>query len=430
MTSCDKRPDPAMIDDDRQKPDSAIYLAEDAPADGTPNWADQLIPVEFKTGKGSAIQDPFIDVPGGVEPAIADHRTKNRGQIISYAECLFAVQQRLAAFMLLVIGRRARFIRWDRSGSIVTTIFDYYLNWRFFVDVLWRVAHCSKLLLGFDPTAHRLSPDDPLYALMTELAAPHAGDIDHRERFLSPHEVPKQPFVFKYVRDAFRQSLVEKWPRYCVEVPHGKERRRFLICKPHFRAKGLAGRGTRGYVAVDCETKRFVWLKDAWRAHYVLVDCEGDILQRLKDAKVPRVPTLVCHGDIDDQVTLTPQWWEEKNQNPYPTPLPSHYVPPSADANPGSSSSASNKRKFTDDDDGQPTNDVPPPEGLVDSQLLFREDCPLRRHKHYRLVEDEIGLPLQEFKTGRQLIQIARDCVLGTHSGTSLPYTIVLTLSI
>ncbi|RPD59339.1 hypothetical protein L226DRAFT_617315 [Lentinus tigrinus ALCF2SS1-7] len=416
MTSCEKRPDPVMIDDDRQKPDSAIYLAEDAPADGTPCWANQLIPVEFKTGKGTAIQDPFMDVPGGVQPAIADHRTRNRAQIISYAECLFAVQQRLAVFMLLVIGRRARFIRWDRSGSIVTTIFDYYLHWRFFVDVLWRIAHCSAVLLGLDPTARRLSPNDPLYALMTEFAAPHEGDVDHKERFLSPHEVSNQPFVFKYVRDAFRQSLVENWPRYCVEVPNGEERRRFLICKPHFRAKGLAGRGTRGYVALDCETKRFVWLKDAWRAHYVLVDREGDILQRLKAAKVPRVPNLVCHGDIDDQVTLTPQWWEEKNQNqnqnqnqnPYPTPLPSHY--PAADAHAGSSSSASNKRKFTDDE--QHTGDVPPPEGLADSQLPFRDDCPLRRHKHYRLVEEEIALPLNEFGSGKQLIQIVRDCVL------------------
>ncbi|KAI0716100.1 hypothetical protein C8T65DRAFT_124383 [Cerioporus squamosus] len=328
MTFCGNRPDPAMIDDDRQKPDSAIYLAEDAPAadDGAPHWADQLIPVEFKTGKGSALQDPFDDVAGRVQPASADLRTKNRGQIISYAEFLFAVQHRVAVFMLLVIGRQARFIRWDRSGSIVTTAFDYYLNWRFFVDVLWRIAHCSKPALGLDPTARLLTPDDPLYELMSELAVARDSDVDHRERILSLHDAPKQPFVFSYVREAFRQSLESNWPRYCVEVPDGNRRRKFLICKPRFRAKGLAGRGTRGYVAVDCETERFVWLKDAWRAHYILVDREGDILQRLKDAKVPRVPTLVCHGDIDDQVTLTPQWWEEKNPNPTPNPL-SHPVP-------------------------------------------------------------------------------------------------------
>ena len=423
MTFRGERPDLEVIDEDQKTGKCAIYLTEDALEGGSPCWADQLIPLEFKTGEDSALHDPFVDVTGGVQPGIADHRMQNWRQIIAYLECIFAVQQRLAVFMLFIIGRRARFVRWDRSGSIVTTMFDYYLDWQFFVHVLWRVSHCSKLTLGFDPTAHRLSTNDPLYALMTELATPHEGDIDHRERFLAPHEVPKQPFVFKYVRDAFRQSLANNWPRYCVEVPHGTERRKFLICKPHFRAKGLAGRGTRGYVAIDCDTKRFVWLKDAWRAHYVLVDREGDIIQQLKDAKVPRVPTLICHGDIDDQVTLTPQWWEDKNQikNPYPTPLPSNWVPrPVPGTSTAPTSSASNKRKFTDDEQHD-AGDGPPPEDLVDSQLAFREDCPLRRHKHYRLVEEEVGLSLREFQGGKQLIQVVRDCVLGKSRRTLWP---------
>ncbi|RDX51432.1 hypothetical protein OH76DRAFT_1401290 [Lentinus brumalis] len=420
MTFCGNRPDPAMIDNDRQKVDSAIYLAGDAPADGAPHWADQLIPVEFKSAKGGALQDPFTDALGRVQPATQSIlRTKNRGQIISYAEFLFAVQHRLAVFMLLVIGRRARFIRWDRSGSIVTTAFDYYVSWKFFVDLLGRIARSSPFALGLDPTARRLSPNDPLYMMMDEYGAVCEGDVDHRERFLAPHEVPKQPFVFAYVREAFQQSLDSNWPRYCVEVPDGDKRRKFLICKPRFRARGLAGRGTRGYVALDCDTKRFVWLKDAWRAHYVLVHCEGDILQQLKEAKVPRVPTLLCHGDIDDQATLTPDWWEEQNPtpNPYPTPFPSHFHAPSpAEVLAGPSSSASNKRKAPDDE--HDTSAVPPPEGVASSQPPFREDSPLRRHKHYRLVEEEVALPLDEFQSGKQLIQVVRDCVLAHYHAT------------
>ncbi|RDX51422.1 hypothetical protein OH76DRAFT_289018 [Lentinus brumalis] len=422
MTFCGNRPDPAMIDDDGQKVDSAIYLAGDAPADGAPHWADQLIPVEFKSAKakGGALQDPFMDELGRVQPATQSIlRTKNRGQIISYAEFLFAVQHRLAVFMLLVIGRRARFIRWDRSGSIVTTAFDYYVSWKCFVDLLRRIARSSPTALGLDPTARRLSPNDPLYRMMDDYGEVCEGDVDHRERFLAPHEVPKQPFVFAYVREAFQQSLDSNWPRYCVEVPDGDKRRKFLICKPRFRARGLAGRGTRGYVALDCDTKRFVWLKDAWRAHYVLVDCEGDILQQLKEAKVPRVPTLVCHGDIDDQETLTPDWWEEQNPtpNPYPTPFPSHFHAPSpAEVLAGPSSSASNKRKAPDDE--HDTASVPPPEGVASSQPPFREDSPLRRHKHYRLVEEEVALPLNEFQSGKQLIQVVRDCVLAHHRAT------------
>ncbi|TFK81232.1 hypothetical protein K466DRAFT_604669, partial [Polyporus arcularius HHB13444] len=147
----------------------------------------------------------------------------------------------------------------------------------------------------------------------------------------------------------------------------------------------------------------------------------GDILQQLKEAKVPRVPTLVCHGDIDDQETLTPDWWEEQNPtptpNPYPTPFPSHFHAPSpAEVLAGPSSSASNKRKAPDD--GHDTASVPPPEGVASSQPPFREDSPLRRHKHYRLVEEEVALPLNEFQSGKQLIKIVRDCVIAHYHAT------------
>ncbi|KAI0716112.1 hypothetical protein C8T65DRAFT_572319 [Cerioporus squamosus] len=423
MTCCGQRPDPTIIDDDRHETGTAIYLAEDAPAvDDAPQWADQLIPVVFKPGKGVALQDPFIDVEGGAQPAGAlDYHTQIRGLLNSYAECLFAVQQRLAVFILLVIGRTARFIRSDRSGSISTITIDYHLDWQLFVEILWRIGHCSKAVLGLDPTARRLSPTDPLYALMTEHAAPHEDDVDHQERLLSPHEYPKQPFVFSYVREAFRQSLDSNWPRYCVEVPDGNERRCFLICKPRFRAKGLSGRGTRGYVALDCQTKRFVWLKDAWRARYLLTDCEGDILQRLNDAKVPRVPTVVCHGDIDDQVTLTPQCWEDQepssNPNPYPTSLPSYHVLSPAEAAAGPDLPASKKRKYPEDE--QKASAAPPLEEIADSQPPFREDRPFRRYKHYRLVEEEVALPLSEFQNGRQLIQIVRECVIAHYHATT-----------
>ncbi|KAI0707486.1 hypothetical protein C8T65DRAFT_781158 [Cerioporus squamosus] len=385
LAFCGDKPNSLKVDDDGQKVDSAFYRFQDAPGDGRQRWSDQLIPVEFKSAKGNAIQDPYEDTADGVRPATSEHRTKNRGQIITYAESLFAIQHRLAVFTLLVIGRKARFIRWDRSGSIVTNKFDYYLQWKFFVDVLWRVANCCNVLLGFDPTAHLLSLGDPYYELMTTAAVEQDSDIHHTERFLALDEVPKLPLVFAYVRKAFRESL-EDWPRYRVE--------------PRFRAKGLAGRGTRGYVALDCETQRFVWLKDAWRAHYLLVDREGDILERLKKAQVARVPTVVCHGDIGDQVTLTPQWWEQKNS--YPTPSPSTC----ADNVGGPSSSTSTKRKLDEADEEA----VPPPKGL--SELPFRTECPLRCHKHYRLVEEEVALPLSEFQNGKQLIYVVRDCVL------------------
>ncbi|TFK82476.1 hypothetical protein K466DRAFT_500245, partial [Polyporus arcularius HHB13444] len=419
MISCGARPDATH---DQQNHDCAIYRAEDAPAvDNAPHWADQLIPVIFKASNDSSLQDAYAEDGDGVQAGEADLCRKTRDQLMSHAELLFAAQQRLVVFILLVIGRTARFIRSDRSSTEETVDIDYYLDWEPFVNILWRIAHCSRPVLGLDPTARRLSPADPLYALMTGFAAPREGDVDHRERILHRHEVPKQPFVFQYVRKSFGESLDSNWPRYCVEVPDGDKRRQFLICKPHFRAKGLSGRGTRGYVALDCETKRFVWLKDAWRTHDLLVDREGDILQRLKEAKVPRVPTLVCHGDIDNQVTLTRHCGEDSdtnlgsNQEPGSPPSSPHHKLSSTEAIAGHHASTSKKRKFPDDEED--AGAAPPAEGpnTQSPPHVGRS----RHYKHYRLVVEEVALPLSEFQSGKQLIQVVRDCVLAHFRATT-----------
>ncbi|RPD53587.1 hypothetical protein L226DRAFT_488319 [Lentinus tigrinus ALCF2SS1-7] len=401
MGSCETRPDSAEVDPDRQKVDAAFWRSDVAPSDNEPHWIDQLMPVEFKAWKsGSNYQDPYRGdpkVPGGVAVRDTALPKKNFGQIISYAELVFIVQQRVAVFMPIVIGRVCRFLRWDHGGAVVTEAIDYYEDWEFFCDVLWRISQCSDEVLGIDPSAVRLSDDDDDFTIMDRAAIPNPNDIMETERKLDV--VPQAPFTFKYVRDMFRKSLDAHWPRYRLEVPDGEATRHFLVCKPVFHAKGLIGRGTRGYVALDCDTGRFVWLKDAWRAYYLLLEKEGDILAKLKDANVPLIPTLVCHGDIRDQTTLTSQEWELKNPDPKASCSTSGI---------GVASSSGSKRKRTDDDDSA---DIPPPKGLSGADLPFREDCPLRIHRHYRLVEEEVAMRLSEFQTGEQLAFIIFECI-------------------
>ncbi|TFK83367.1 hypothetical protein K466DRAFT_602927, partial [Polyporus arcularius HHB13444] len=182
---------------------------------------------------------------------------------------------------------------------------------------------------------------------------------------------------------------------------------------PVFCAKGLIGRGTRGYVALDCTNGRFVWLKDAWRADYLLLEKEGDILAELREAKVPFVPTVVCHGDIREQTTLTSQVWEDKHPLPGPAPGPSHV------SDQPRASSSSSKRKWTDVEDSGVH--VPPPKGLSGTDLPYREDCPLRLHRHYRLVVEEVAKPLCEFETGKQLVSIIKDCIVAHYTAATIP---------
>ena len=45
--------------------------------------------------------------------------------------------------------------------------------------------------------------------------------------------------------------------------------------------------------------------------------------------------------------------------------------------------------------------------------VSFRYDCPIRIHKHYRMVLAEVCLPLKDFENGRQLVTVLHDVVNG-----------------
>ncbi|RDX50666.1 hypothetical protein OH76DRAFT_1402286 [Lentinus brumalis] len=410
---CENAPDSLTVDNLGQKVDSALYTRELAPTDSKPHWADQLLPIEYKRHQTRG--DPFDDTKPGVE-ADAKDRKEVRGQVISYAELIFAVQQRLHLIMILVMGRKFRLLFWDRSGVGVSLSIDYYEHWQLFCEVLWRISVLARFhpeLLGVDPSATRIFPNDPRWTEMSNVGVKCTDDADHKTRELAPGElVGDKPITYAYVRKLFRASLEKTWPRYQLEVPDGENVRKFLVGRPYFRAKGMTGRGTRGYVAWDCHAKKFVWLKDAWRAHYALLTKEGDILAQLNAAEVSNVPTLVCHGDIRGQTTKTPEFWEMMHPlDPFPL------IPTTSTSSQGpSSSSAGTKRKWTD-----PKAEVPSskPKGLNDGgDSDYRQDCPLRRHIHYRIVVEEVCLTLPLFEDGQQLVSIIYDCALAHYEAT------------
>ncbi|KAI0327094.1 hypothetical protein GY45DRAFT_1338994 [Cubamyces sp. BRFM 1775] len=326
------------------------------PADGRPHYADQAIGVEFK-----ASIDPFSD---GENPCPeARDQKEARGQVISHTETVFSVQHRVAFFVLVVVGKTCRITLWDRSGVLVTTSFDYCTNWVLFCEILWRMSQCPDEQLGCDPTARRIYPWDPLWLTMDRASEERASDADHKMRKLRSDELlDDSNIVFSYVREMFSKSL-EGAPRYVLDVPDGNAVRQYLIGHPTFVAKGMACRGTEGFVALDRQTEEFAWLKDCWR----------------NNAGVPNVPTKICYGDLRGQFTITPQMWRDRHML---------HGPKVAFA----------IRAAKDDVEG-----ACPPE--------FDSSCPLHLHLHTRLVVKEVGLPLKEFLYGIQLLNVVADCV-------------------
>ncbi|KAL1942227.1 hypothetical protein VTO73DRAFT_6291 [Trametes versicolor] len=365
----------------KERIDASFFRDGRVPGDNRPNWAEQVVSLEFKDNKTA--NDPFDDRTDDKVEADAITRKRVRGQLISYAELVFRYQHRTALYQLLIMGRHFRFIRWDRSGTIVTRAVDYFERPDLLCEMLWHMAQLVDEQLGVDPSAVRIRQGDKDYALMEQVAFPQEEDWEHEERLIDA--LPGGDQVFRYVHDAFRNSLHEtwSWPRYRLDVPDGKEIRQYLVGKPIFHASGMAGRGTRGYVALDCQSRRFVWLKDAWRAHYDLVDQEGFVLENLNKAEVRNVPTLVCHGDILEQSTKTPDYWPTgKDPKDSTTPKP-------------------RKRSISEVED------------------TSEEECPLRRHRHYRLVVEEVAMDLTAFRTGKQLVMIIFDCVTAHDEATT-----------
>ncbi|KAI0742361.1 hypothetical protein C8Q80DRAFT_1187796 [Daedaleopsis nitida] len=414
-------------DKTRQRVDGAFFDKDRVPTNGAPNWPDQVISTEFK--KGDTSTDPFEDLTDGrIIGANAISRVRCRGQNISYAEHIFSSQHRTLHFSLLVMGHCFRALCWERSGVIVTPRINYVLDPSPLCKLLLAFGCASRNTLGFDPHALRLQPTDPHYIHMTHVLLPQPFDVQFSTSPI-PTPIPDGDFdpkpTFAYVRNAFRKSIEDPLsPRYKLSVPQADGiLRDFLVGKPAFVARGMVGRGTRGYVAIDCSTGRFVYLKDAWRANYDLLEPEGDILAKLNEktdeyGPVYNVPTLVCHGDLGDQTTITPALWEslygdavhasdpEPEDEPpmrprpfvplFPTPTP---TPTSSFAEPMSSNFPPSSQPAAQPGASHQQPSPPPKKN------------PFRRHRHYRIVVEEVGMPLSSFRNGRELFVAIYQCL-------------------
>jgi hypothetical protein len=287
-----------------KKPDVTIYRS-DVPQDSYTHRMGQHCYTNF----GSAelicelkMMDPFRDPPEDDDDSmtghafVLDHIKDSRkqhaskqdlGQNATYAIEINRRQHRCFCFTILIVENRARLLRWDRAGVIVSESFDYmddstdYLG-RF----LLRYARATNAQRGHDTTV------SPASKAQEELFRQVVWEKIKRDiPFLyNDGQTPSQG------PDALLLTHYEAGGVATVRV----EDKCFLISKPSVSPppEGLSSRGTRGYWAVSEDDRTVAFLKDTWRYNISSMEQEGEILKRLNQEGVENIPTLRYHGSV------------------------------------------------------------------------------------------------------------------------------------
>lgn len=152
-----------------------------------------------------------------------------------------------------------------------------------------------------------------------------------------------------------------------VSVPrHGyvNESDHYVIEAPFATFSPPTGRATRTFIAYDIRNNKRVFLKDSWRINITGVPKEGDTYAILKRKEVPHIAICSNSGDIGDDTYHSTQ---------------THF--------------------------------------FVDA-VPFKPAAELTPHRHYRIVLDTIGTPLERFKCSRDMVRAIHASLIGEFFGS------------
>lgn len=287
---------------DDSQPKKPDYTPKHAPFD----WHRNGLIFEFKA---SVKQDPFYTAEEAKKMKTIekpdDDCILTRGQLAEYAAELMNCQHRTHAFQILVLEEHARFIYWDRAGSVVSERFNYIKEPQVIPEFLWAYHHLSHRERGWDDTVTSPS-DEEVEEFRT-----------HVEAFIAAMQDPANPQ--RPIENA-ENTLDESYPPYKMTVGAVKtgKTHEIIVQRPFEVSYHPVGRGTRAYIAWSLTAKKIVFLKDSWRVDIAGLTDEDSIYCKLQDAKVEFVPEVLCAGDVCGaegiQVTRADAIWDGENR--------------------------------------------------------------------------------------------------------------------
>ncbi|KAK0209752.1 hypothetical protein IW262DRAFT_502167 [Armillaria fumosa] len=312
-TSNSPDPDSAFFMDHQVKPDLTVYSDKEPSNKNRCRVCDMETFIELKLAPSA---DPFMDDVEKPEKDSADARD-TRGQLVTYLNAMQAAQHRTHGFGVFIAHRTCRLLRHTHSGIVVTTKFDYTKS-DHLQSFFWRLSHAVPAIRGTDTTFQLVPCCDAAQA--------------------------------RVLLNAKNETL---WRVFIGE-------RSFYVTTPFTRSHHYpVGRGTRCFVAVDCNTQQKCLLKDAWRLNGY--HREDEVYKRLHDKNVRNIPGVLAAGDVEDQHCGSfPDEWR----------LPS--------------------------------------------------DHGIRNHTHYRIVLDVVGEPLIDFESTHAMVQYVLNALESHHDAVTL----------
>jgi hypothetical protein len=268
---------------DQLTPDISIYSTNDQPqGNDKTDFSKMELFVEFERAGKS---DPFCDPEDPLHPNPSDFHFEIdsdkaqfvRGLLASYAAPQAGCQFRVHIFCVLVCGKYARLIRWDRGGAVVTRRFDYIKEPQFLAGFFWRYNHLDRRRQGYDTSVSSVTPED-------------IQQIQDFENGLRKDNPAHREFRILMVPD---RDVPEVEKRFVVSFP------------PKYKARSPFGRATRPMLAFDMEKRKIVFLKDYWRTAADGMEKEGEIYALLESHGVPNIAPFGKGNDVRDHTTVT-----------------------------------------------------------------------------------------------------------------------------
>ena len=105
--------------------------------------------------------DPFPDLPNGeMEERDSINGDDTHEQCFLYAANQLDYQHRLFAFSLVVFGKKARFVRWDREGVVISAGVDCSQRQDLLIEFFQQFNQLTAKQRRLDPTTVPATPEE------------------------------------------------------------------------------------------------------------------------------------------------------------------------------------------------------------------------------------------------------------------------------